>query len=235
VVSITNVKSSIEVVKTASPSSLTEPGGKVTFTIKVINKSTVDDVSITSLADNVHTTVNLNTLCNLPRTIPKGGSNYFTCSFQADVTGNAGYVETDTVTASGVDDDNDPVSDMDTATVTILNVAPTAKLDKTATSAIVTFDVVVTNTSNAADPLTLSSLIDDVAGTKRDITVVDGTVIVDTDCTVPQTIQPGDHYACKFQAVVNASQTDTVTGTLSDGDTGSQPIKPADSASVTLQ
>jgi len=55
-VTITNVPSSIEVIKDASPSSLNWPGGTVTFNITVINKSLVDTITVTSLTDSIHGT-----------------------------------------------------------------------------------------------------------------------------------------------------------------------------------
>ncbi|MDY6876102.1 MAG: hypothetical protein SWK90_07885, partial [Chloroflexota bacterium] len=53
------------------------------------------------------------------------------CSFSATVSGNAGDVETDVVTASGSDDDGNPVSDDDDATVTITAAPSCIELTKT--------------------------------------------------------------------------------------------------------
>ena len=114
--------SSISVTKTANPTSVTEPGGPVTFTVLIDNTSAVDSVTIDSLTDSVHGDLNGQGDCSVPQTIPAGGS--YTCSFTATVSGSAGYVETDVATASGIDDDGDPVSNSDDATVTI-TVEPT--------------------------------------------------------------------------------------------------------------
>ncbi len=45
-VTITDVASTINVVKTANPTSLPEPGGNVTFTVQVTNTSSVDSLTI---------------------------------------------------------------------------------------------------------------------------------------------------------------------------------------------
>ncbi len=57
----------------------------------------------------------------MPQTLAAAGGSY-RCSFTANVSGNAGDVETNVVTASGTDDDGNPVSDTDDATVTVLDV-----------------------------------------------------------------------------------------------------------------
>ena len=53
------------------------------------------------------------------------------------------------------------------------------------------FTVVVENTSGTTDPVTITSLTDDVHGDLNG----QGT------CAVPQTIQPGDTYTCAFTRV----------------------------------
>ena len=53
--------------------------------------------------------------------------------FSAPVIGNPGDVETDVVTASGTDDDGNPVSDDDDATVTISDTPSSIEVTKTAT------------------------------------------------------------------------------------------------------
>jgi len=116
-VTITDVPSSIEVIKTADPTVVAEPGGSVEFTVRVNNTSTVDSVTIESLSDSIHGDLHLQGDCSCPQTIPVGG--YYECSFSANVSGNAGDDETDVVTASGTDDDSNPVSDDGDATVTI--------------------------------------------------------------------------------------------------------------------
>ena len=66
----------------------------------------------------------------MPQTIAPGAS--YSCSFTGAVSGNAGSSHTDVVTASGTDDDGNPVSDEDDATVTITDVAASIQVTKTA-------------------------------------------------------------------------------------------------------
>lgn len=109
----------IQVTKTADPVEVTAPGGLVNFTVVVVNQSNpLDPVTITSLTDDIHGDLNGQGDCSVPQTILPGGS--YTCTFPATVSGSAGYVETDTVTASGHDDENTPVSDNDDATVKVI-------------------------------------------------------------------------------------------------------------------
>ena len=116
-VTITDVPSSITVTKTADPTGVSEPGGDVTFTVRIDNTSAVDSVTITSLVDNVHGDLDGQGNCSMPQTIAAGG--FYTCTFTGTVTGNAGEVETNTVTATGTDDDGVPVSGFDSAAVSI--------------------------------------------------------------------------------------------------------------------
>jgi hypothetical protein len=233
VVELVDVPSAMHVVKTAGTAVdgavyyINEPGGPVTFHVTVYNDSTVDLITINTLNDApygdityVHDDIE-STTCSVSQPISAGGS--YSCSFEGSVTGNAGEIQPDTVTASGADDDGTPVSDSDDATVTILNVDPAASLTKTVTQALVTFKVVVSNESTSStDPLTIDSLVDDQYGDLNG----------KGDCSVPQTIQQGDKYSCSFEALVTTSpQTDIVTGTLSDDD-GSDPLTPSDSATV---
>ena len=44
--------SSISVEKTANPTSVEEPGGNVEFTVNVTNTSTVDTITLTTIADD---------------------------------------------------------------------------------------------------------------------------------------------------------------------------------------
>ena len=131
VVTFTNLPSAITVVKTASPTSMQAPGGTVTFTVSVRNDSAVDTVTVTSLVDSIHGNLNGKGTCSVPQTILPGAT--YTCTFTANVS----KTETDVVTASGTDDDGNPVSDDDDATVTITPAPPTPSTPETMDVAIV--------------------------------------------------------------------------------------------------
>jgi uncharacterized repeat protein (TIGR01451 family) len=110
------------VTKTATPTSIQEPGGNVTFAVSVKNTSAVDSVTITSLSDDVYGNLDGKGTCDVPFTLAPGAS--YDCSFTGAVTGAAGGTHTDVVTASGTDDDQGELSGSDDATVTITAAPP---------------------------------------------------------------------------------------------------------------
>ncbi|OZG72944.1 hypothetical protein BTA51_13365 [Hahella sp. CCB-MM4] len=229
---ILNVPSDISMTKTASPVQIYEPGGNVTYTYTITNTSLVDTVTINVLTDNILGDLNGQGTCSVPQVIAPSGS--YTCTVTTFVSGNGNTSVTNVVNSSGVDDDNEPVSAMSDATVNIENQPPAASITKTATMALVTYEVTVTNDSDA-EALTVTTLVDDMFG---DVTMVQGDVSA-TTCVVPQVLQPatqaGDSYTCTFNALVDTpTHTNTVTATVVDDD-GSAPITPQASATVTLQ
>ncbi|HZR82167.1 MAG TPA: hypothetical protein VFD92_13815, partial [Candidatus Binatia bacterium] len=227
-VAIVDVPSQIRITKEASPSTV-PPGGFVTFSIVVENLSLVDTVTIDSLTDTVYGDLNGLGTCSVPRILPPGAT--YACSFGEFIAGLSGETHTNVATASGTDDDGNPVSDDDPATVTILDVAPSIDVDKSATpdnlpepGGPVTFDVTVRNTS--ANVVTITSLVDSVHGNLNG----QGT------CSVPQTIGPGVAYSCAFVATVtgNAGTVELDVVTASGVDDHGNPVGDADSATVTL-
>ena len=243
-VTLTGVAPAISLLKSASPATVAEPGGAVTFTVRVDNDSTDEDpVTIDSLVDDVYgdltvlgdeggtAKIQTSTTCALPQTIQPGES--YECAFGADVDGNAGFQETDTVTASGQDDDGVAASAGDGATVTVTGVAPSVTLTKTALPTAVaepggqvTITVQVQNGSHAQDPVTLASLVDSIHGD----------LAGRGDCATPQTLDPGQGYSCSFTAQVSGNagevETDTVAAAGTDDDGVSFEV--SDSAAVTI-
>ena len=229
-VNINDDVAAIQIVKTANPTSVSEPGGNVLFSFTITNLSTVDSITIDSLSDTIYGDISGLGDCGslIGVVLTPGGSD--SCSFEALVSGNAGDSETNVVTVNGTDDDGQPVMDSDDATVNVTNVPPAASLTKDASMVVATFDVAVTNDS-IAESLDLTSLSDDVFG---DITIADGVTILSTTCAVPQTIASGATYNCSFDAKISTSpHTNTLTGTVEDDDGGS--VTPSDSASVTFE
>lgn len=105
----------IEVSKTANPTQLTLPGGPVEFTVTVCNTSLSGNVTITSLADDIHGDLNGQGNCSVPQVIAAG--QCYTCTFTATVESEFPVTEIDTVTASGTDDAGNPVTGSDSASV----------------------------------------------------------------------------------------------------------------------
>ncbi len=240
-VELTDVPSAIELTKEASPTTVPEPGAVVTFSLQVANTSPVDSVTLESLVDDLYGDVTVvagaisATTCALPVTIPVGGS--YGCTFEAFTAGNAGDVVTDTVTASGSDDDGLPVSDTDDAEVTVTDVLPAIGLTKTPDPTALpepggAFDFALVVSNASVEPVTLTSLGDDVYG---DVTVVAGDLLA-SDCVLPVTIPVGGAYACTFRGTFTGnaldSQTDTVSAAAADDE--GNPASAEASATVEL-
>lgn len=241
----------LQVVKTATPTTVNEPSGVVQFDVAVTNTGIDPNNDVTlndpgGLDDDIYGDITMiqgdiiSTTCSVPQTITGNGGTY-TCSFTANVTGNGGDSETDVVTAKGVDDDGNTVEGSDDATVDIVDLLPAISVTKDANPTsvkegageVVTFSVEVVNDSTA-DPLKLTSLNDNIYG---DITQVTGDMTT-TSCSVPMTIAVGGSYNCSFTAIVDGpaftDEVDTVTATGEDDETPANVVMDSDSATVTI-
>jgi hypothetical protein len=230
-VTVTNVPSAITVLKTASPGSLPEPGGSVTFTVQVTNNSTVDSMTISSISDDRFGTLAGDSDCQVGTTLAPSGSCGFT--FNRNLTGNADTSHTNTVTVNGVDDDNEAVVDSEAETVNFTDVLPAATLTKTVTQVVATFQIQVTN-NGTAESVDLTELTD----TKFGNLITNGTCVPTT--LAPQG-QAGDTYTCTFtrtiQAsdLVNGTHTNVATGTVVDDDNNAVEPAPSDDAEVSFE
>jgi len=231
-ISLTDVKPILNVIKKANPISVTEVGGDVQFIIEVQNASTTSDpVTLHSLIDDIYGDLNGRDSCSMPQTLEAGKK--YRCAFMAPLSGNAEGSEISVVTATGTDDENNEINGQGDATVAFVNSAPVINVIKT-TNPInvpepkgnVSFTVVVQNDSNASDPVTIKSLLDDIHGD------LDG----QGDCSVPQTIAPGHSYGCAFNAVVegNAGDSQTSVITASGTDDEEMPFTTSDDTVVTI-
>ena len=205
----TNSKLSINVIKTANPTSVPETGGDVEFTIRVNNPSAVS-VNLTSLSDDKFGNLNGIGSCVTPKTISAGG--HYECKFTQKVFGESGgtHINKVTAVASGV-------SNFDDATVTFTDVAPQIRITKTGsptsvpeTGGNVTFTFLVENIGN--EDVTLNSLSDTVFGN------LDGK----GTCDVPQTILIGGSYSCSYTVFLASDSLtahyNVVTATAVDDD-----------------
>ena len=208
----------IAVVKEANPTSLEEPGGDVTFTFTVINTDNELGVTINSLTDSIYGDLNGQGDCAVPQELAPNGQSgdRYACSMTTTLSGNAGMIETNVVTASGVDTSGNAVSDIDDATVVINDILPSIDVIMTASpdqvsepGGDVTYTVTVTNLTTQ-EAVTLDSLVDSLYGD------LDG----QGDCSLPQTLEPGASYTCSFTASVEGNAFDLilneVTATASD-------------------
>jgi hypothetical protein len=143
-VTVTNVAPVLLVDKTANPTSVSEHGGNVTFTVTVKNVSvSTDPVTITSLTDvlvydtdgddnyaeetpiviNIANPANPNTTCDeLIGVTLQPGETSSPCTFTVHIQGNPWEDPIDTVTAHAEDDEGTDTSDSDDAAVDIAQV-----------------------------------------------------------------------------------------------------------------
>jgi hypothetical protein len=120
----------IDVSKTANKASVPETGGDVTFTVTVTNNN-AEDVTLTSLTDDVFLNLNGKGDCATGGTIAGSGGTY-SCSFTETLLGDAsGPDHTNTVTATASDDDGNSDTATDSATVGFDDVLPDITLTKT--------------------------------------------------------------------------------------------------------
>jgi len=238
-VTITDLPPSVAVIKTALPTTVDEPGGDVTFTVRVINQSVADTVTVTRIEDDEDNdgTVDVTyqpTICVDAELAPGEATD---CTFTRFVGGDPGDTITDNVTVTMLDDDNEDVIRSATATVTVVDVPSSLAVVKTATpdnvdepGGLVDFTVTVTNTS-PADTVTLTSIEDDEDN--------DGTVdqtydpAVDCNATV---LAPTEVAICTFSHAVNGNAGDTITDavTVFGTDDDVAPVSGGATATVTI-
>jgi uncharacterized repeat protein (TIGR01451 family) len=147
-------KGSVDVQKSVTPTQLKEPGGPVTYTVRILNTSADADVTITSVIDDRFGSLenvaggNPAGCFDLPINLAPGESS--TCSFPKTITGVGGSSHVNVVTASGSDEHGNPVSDSDDARVDIVERLIDLVVVKDATSptplnGIVNYSLTVTN------------------------------------------------------------------------------------------
>jgi hypothetical protein len=133
VVDVINVDPTVLVTKSAAPSTLPEPGGTGTFTVTVTNPaSAVEPIKLTSLTDSVFGSLNGEGTCDVTPAVELAPGAQYACSFTGPVNGNAGFVHVDEVTGTATDNENNKATDTDKAEISVSDVLPAIKIDKTA-------------------------------------------------------------------------------------------------------
>ena len=210
-----NTVPEITVTKTADPTSVTEPGGSVTFTFLITNTG-ADPVTLTSLVDNVFG--DISSACNLPQNLAANGGTH-QCSIVRNVVGQPGAPHNNTITATAVDGQNNQATDTDSANVSFNDILPDISVVKTAFPTSVdepggNVDFTFQINNNSAEPLTLDSLTDDVF---QNLNQVTGCVGI-----VGQTIAAFGSISCTINQFVGGdagqTHTNTVTAVASDDD-----------------
>lgn len=195
----------------ATPATRPEPGGDFEFRVTVHNGSE-DTVTLTALTDDIAGDLRETGSCATGAEIPAGSD--YACTYHAGLTGNAGDSRIDVVRATVRGEESEPISASAEVTVTLSDVPPTVEVTKKVDRAtispgdIVTFTVGVSNTSFEA--VVLTSLVDSVHGG------LDG----QGTCTTGGTIAAGATYRCTFPIVITKTETDRVTGIVTDDEGG---------------
>jgi hypothetical protein len=244
-----DVKPLIDVIKTPGSGSVTEPGGPVTFTVRVTNTSD-EEATLFSLTDDVYGDLDMDTVashswissaCELPQPLAPGGG-FYECSFTGSVAGDGGEEKEDTVTGTARDDEGNQVSDEDSAVVGILDRLPLPEdisVDKTndadlsgefndtetapAPGGTVTFKVEIRNAG--AEDLSIVSISDDLHGTDSALKTDSGRTPDCADLIGDPLPAGGPTLVCYFDGVITGqfddSETDTVTVTVEDNEENS--------------
>jgi hypothetical protein len=114
-VAILDSQARLAMVKLASPKLLPEPGGPVTFSLRITNRSLADAVTVETLTDSVYGDLDGVGTCTLPQLLAAGES--YRCSFSVEMTGARGETHLDVVRATGTSDDGKVVASQAVAIV----------------------------------------------------------------------------------------------------------------------
>ena len=194
-------------VLTVEPEFIAAPGGRVTFSVAVANGSSVD-VQLTmldspqfgDLSDQSNESVSDNTCASasgLPRLAKDGGS--FNCAFSYlinETTGEHSYTVSATAEAAA----NAVVEDSGTAVVNLFDVIGltlTPEADSAVSGGSVNLTAVVHNVDENWT-VNVLSLEDADLGDVRPF----------GDCSLPQTLLPGESYSCSYEQQVSAAPGD---------------------------
>ncbi|MEJ2400689.1 MAG: hypothetical protein P8Y52_04765 [Xanthomonadales bacterium] len=115
-VRITNSVPTVAATKNATPDSLPPGGGPVEFTFEVSNTSASDTLTIDRLTDSVFGDLDGQGDCSAPQVLAPGET--YRCRITESLSGNAGDVHRNELTASGESQDGILVSANDSAAVT---------------------------------------------------------------------------------------------------------------------
>lgn len=247
-------KAGIRVTKTATEDTVAEPGGYVTFNVKIENTGNVP-VTISSISDDKYgdllsaslPNVRTNSCTALANFVLEGISTAdyeVDCAFEGLVEGDKGFSHLNKVTVSTVEG----VSDDDTALVLVVDAQDDPSISKTALSTAnctveARYQVTVTNNSTA-DTLTIDSFIDnrfgDVSSDPVNGLGSASTCDLGTEVPVKSTapMAPSNVYTCTFAAVYMdadcaGDHVNTVGVTTTDSDNYETTIT-SDEATVSI-
>jgi uncharacterized repeat protein (TIGR01451 family)/LPXTG-motif cell wall-anchored protein len=231
----------VEILKDVTPGELPETGGQVMYTLTVTNNSvTTDPLTITDLSDSVFgsffpddTTTGIDsTDCfDLEGVVLASGEDV-SCTITATISGEANTSHDNIASVTGEDDEGNPASDNDPASVDFTDVLPKIIVTKSASpttvpesGGLVTFTVTVEN--DTLEPVMTTDLVDAING-GSDIDLVG---LVGSTCVAGVTLAADDNvagsgldfYSCTFTRTVaqvgnELSENDVVTVTAEDNE-----------------
>ena len=163
-VTVTDVAPTVSLVKSASPTTLAEPGGDFVFTLDVTNTS-FESVTITALTDTQSGYFSQDCIDLVGTSLAPAASA--SCSYTVPHSNAGSYDNTASVTVA--DDEGTTATASDDETVTVTDVAPTVWLVKSASPTTLAepggdfvFTLDVTNTS--FESVTITALTDTQSG-----------------------------------------------------------------------
>ena len=231
-VTITDLASSILVTKTADPTSLPEPGGNASFSVTVKNTSAVDSVTITSLNDDVYGNLDGKGSCDVPvHAGPRSELRLRVHGRLSPATPAAQH--TDVVTASGTDDDGNPVSGHDDAVGDDHEHAEFDSGDEVGDADLAAGAGRERDLRRHGQEHVGGRLGDDL---EPGPTTSTATWTARAAATFPSTLAPGASYTCSFTGAVsgNAGSTHTDVVTASGTDDDGNPVSGHDDAVVAI-
>lgn len=240
-IGIIDTPSSIKVVQLTTPNSIAEPGGTVAVSIEIENTSLVDSVTLATVQDSRFGDLSSSCLPALPALLTP--QQKVLCQLSRILSGEAGTIFASTVSASGVDDDGQPVVDFDLMVVEVMDVLPQVLIDLTATpnqvlesGGLVTFTVNVVN--QGPEAITVEEFVDN-SGARIAGAVVHAAqdTLAAESCQLPQPLAAGGgSYRCTYQKLVTGARSQSyqalVTATAVDNE--GNRVQVADEADVFL-
>ncbi len=230
-VSFDDVLPTVDLTKSALPTTLPEPGGDFVFTLEIENTS-VEPVTITALTDD--NALSQECLDLIGDVIPVGGS--VSCSYTVSHTDAGSYDNTATVTVE--DNEGNSASDSDDETVTVTDVLPTVDLTKSVTPAslvepggVFQFTLTIKNTS--VEAVTITALTDDNP-LPTACTDLIGDVLT-PDQTVTCTYDVTHTYAGSYPNTASVTVKDNENNSASDTDSKTVTVAPRAGALLPTQ
>ncbi|WP_223857955.1 DUF7507 domain-containing protein [Salinimonas profundi] len=260
-VNVTNLPPTISVLKTASPTQVSEAGANVTYTIDVTNTSEAWDspVLLTELMDDQFGNLDGQGTCSTGGTIALGGT--YSCTFTQFISGTGAGSHTNTVTAKATDNELDEAMASESETVLINDIPSAITLVKTANPIEVletgddpsqvravdfTFEFSVDDAG--VDSVTFATLTDDVFGNLTGACMVDmfddgddgnGTVgpqPIPQESLAGFILYPGESASCTITQDLtgNAGDIHVNVATIDGTDEDGQAVQAVDDATVTF-